>query len=46
MGRGAAWHLNTTWKCEDVRPWLGRLICRVDNHPSIQVLKNARLIPT
>jgi heterodisulfide reductase subunit A len=40
---GAAWHLNTTWKCEDVRAWLGRLISRVDNHPGIQVLKNARL---
>jgi heterodisulfide reductase subunit A len=40
---GAAWHLNTTWKCEDVRAWLGRLISRVDNHPSLQVLKNARL---
>ncbi len=40
---GAAWHLNTTWKCEDVRTWLGGLIARVDNHPGIQVLKNARL---
>ena len=40
---GNAWHVNKTWKCEDVRPWLGGLISRVDNHPQIQVLKNARL---
>ena len=40
---GNAWHVNKTWKCEDVRPWLGGLISRVDNHPQIQVLKNAQL---
>jgi heterodisulfide reductase subunit A len=40
---GNAWHVNKTWKCEDVRPWLGELISRVDNHPQIQVLKNARI---
>ena len=40
---GNAWHVNKTWKCEDVRPWLGGLISRVDNHPKIQVLKNAQL---
>jgi heterodisulfide reductase subunit A2 len=40
---GAAWHLNRTWQCEDVRSWLGGLISRVDNHPNVQVLKNAHL---
>jgi heterodisulfide reductase subunit A len=40
---GNAWHVNKTWKCEDVRPWLGDLIARVENHPKIQVLKNAHL---
>jgi len=40
---GNAWHVNKTWKCEDVRPWLGDLISRVENHPKVQVLKNSRL---
>jgi heterodisulfide reductase subunit A2 len=40
---GNAWHVNKTWKCEDVRPWLGDLIARVENHPKVQVLKNSRL---
>jgi heterodisulfide reductase subunit A len=40
---GNAWHVNKTWKCEDVRPWLGGLISRVENHPKLQVLKNAQV---
>jgi heterodisulfide reductase subunit A len=40
---GNAWHVNQTWKCEDVRPWLGDLIARVENHPKVQVLKTASL---
>jgi heterodisulfide reductase subunit A len=40
---GNAWHLNKTWKGEEVRPWLADLIARVENHPRIDVLKNAML---
>ncbi len=40
---GNAWHLNQTWKCEVVRPWLSGLIARVENHPRVQVFKNAGL---
>ena len=40
---GNAWHLNRTWKGEEVRPWLADLIARVENHPRIDVLKNAVL---
>jgi heterodisulfide reductase subunit A len=40
---GNAWHVHKTWKCDDIRPWLGDLVARVENHPKVQVLKNARL---
>jgi heterodisulfide reductase subunit A len=40
---GHAWNLNRTWKNEEVRPWLGDLIARVENHPRVTVLKNAVL---
>ncbi len=40
---GNAWHLNRTWKGEEVRPFLTTLIAQVENHPKIQVLKQAEL---
>jgi heterodisulfide reductase subunit A len=40
---GNAWNLNKTWKGDEVRPWLGDLIARVENHPRVTVLKNASL---
>ncbi len=40
---GNAWHLNHTWKGEDIRAMLQDLIARVENHPKIQVLKRAEV---
>ena len=40
---GNAWSLNKTWKGEEIRPYLSGLISRVDNHPGIEVWKNARV---
>jgi len=40
---GNAWHVATTAKDESVRPWLERLIERVQNHERIKLLTNARL---
>ena len=40
---GNAWNLNRTWKGDEVRPWLSDLIARVENHPRVNVLKNASL---
>ena len=40
---GNAWTLNRTWKGDEVRPFLTDLISRVENHPRIQVMKNAAL---
>jgi heterodisulfide reductase subunit A len=40
---GNAWNLHKTWKGDAVRPWLSDLIARVENHPRINVLKNAAL---
>jgi heterodisulfide reductase subunit A len=40
---GNAWNLNKTWKGDEVRPWLADLISRVENHPRVNVLKNASL---
>ena len=40
---GNAWNLNKTWKGDEVRPWLADLIARVENHPRVNVLKNASL---
>ena len=40
---GNAWSLNKTWKGDEVRPYLADLISRVENHPRVEVLKNAGL---
>ena len=40
---GNAWQLNKTWKGDEIRPWLADTIARVENHPKINVLKNAVL---
>jgi len=40
---GNAWNLHKTWKGEAIRPWLADLIARVENHPRVNVLKNAAL---
>ena len=40
---GNAWHLNKTWKGEDIRANLQDLIARVENHPKITVLKQAEV---
>jgi heterodisulfide reductase subunit A len=40
---GNAWNLTRTWKGEEIRPMLQDLIAKVENHPGIQVWKNARL---
>lgn len=41
---GNAWHLNETWKGEDIRPRLKEMIARVENHEKINVLKNSRVV--
>ena len=40
---GNAWQLNKTWKGDEIRPWLADTIAKVENHPKINVLKNAVL---
>ncbi len=40
---GNAWKVNTTDQGEYIRPFLEKLIGRVESHPAIEVLKNARL---
>lgn len=40
---GNAWHLNKTWKGEDIRTNLQVLIAKVENHPKIRVWKQAEV---
>lgn len=40
---GNAWSLSTTWRGEEVKPFLEDLISRVENHPNIKLYKNAQL---
>ena len=40
---GNAWNLHKTWKGDAIRPYLADLIARVENHPRVNVLKNAAL---
>ncbi len=40
---GNAWNLATTWRGEEIRPYLEDLISRVENHSAIKVYKNAEL---
>ncbi|MCA1742365.1 MAG: FAD-dependent oxidoreductase, partial [Desulfovibrionales bacterium] len=40
---GNAWSLTTTWKGEEIRPYLEDLISKVENHSSIKLYKNAQL---
>jgi len=40
---GNAWHLNKTWKGEDIRTNLQVLIAKVENHPKITVWKQAEV---
>ncbi len=41
---GNAWKLNHTWKGEEVRPYLEKLISQTENHPNIKLYKNARIL--
>jgi heterodisulfide reductase subunit A2 len=40
---GNAWNLNRTWKGDEIRPFLSDLIARAENHPRVNVMKNATL---
>ncbi len=40
---GNAWSLATTWRGEEIRPFLEDLISKVENHPNIKLFKNAQL---
>jgi len=40
---GNAWSFYKTWKGDAIRPWLSDLIAVVENHPKVNVLKNATL---
>jgi heterodisulfide reductase subunit A len=40
---GNAWHLNKTWKGEDIRANLQDFIAKVENHTKITVLKQAEV---
>jgi heterodisulfide reductase subunit A len=40
---GNAWSFYKTWKGDAIRPWLSDLIAVVENHPKVNVLKNAAL---
>jgi heterodisulfide reductase subunit A len=40
---GNAWHLNHTWKGENIRPTLQDLIAKVENHPKVHLWKQAEL---
>jgi len=40
---GNAWNLNTTWRGEDIRTNLQDMIAKVENHPKINVLKQAEV---
>ncbi len=40
---GNAWHLDSTYLGEKIVPWLRAQINRVENHPRIEVYKNALL---
>ena len=40
---GNAWNLNTTWRGEDIRAGLQDLIAKVENHPKINIFKDAEL---
>jgi heterodisulfide reductase subunit A len=41
---GNAWHLNKTFKGEDVREALLKTVAQVENHPRITVFKNAEVV--
>ena len=41
---GNAWYLNQTYKGENIRPTLEKIIDRVENHEKIEVIKNAALL--
>ncbi len=40
---GNAWSLATTWRGEEIKPFLEDLISKVENNPNIKLYKNARL---
>ena len=40
---GNAWNLNKTWKGEDIRANLQDMIAKVENHPKINILKQAEV---
>jgi heterodisulfide reductase subunit A2 len=40
---GNAWSLSTTWRGEEIKPFLEDLISRVENNPNIKLYKNAQL---
>ncbi len=40
---GNTWSLNHTWKGEEIRPMLQDLISRVENHPKVQIFKQAEV---
>jgi len=40
---GNAWNLDITYQGEKIQPWLKAQIDRVENHPKIEVIKNAEL---
>jgi len=40
---GNAWHLNKTWKGEDIQANLQQIIAKVENHPKVTILKNAEV---
>ncbi|MFW5730274.1 MAG: FAD-dependent oxidoreductase, partial [Desulfonatronovibrionaceae bacterium] len=40
---GNAWSLSSTWRGEEIKPFLEDLISKVENHPGIKLYKNAQL---
>ncbi len=40
---GNGWRLDSTYQGEKIQPWLNAQINRVENHPRIEVLKNAEI---
>ena len=40
---GNAWKLDATFQGEKIRPWLRAQVHRVENHPKIEVIKNATI---
>jgi heterodisulfide reductase subunit A-like polyferredoxin len=41
---GAARNLRKTWKGQDIQPYLSELVDKVEQHPDIQVLRNAEVV--